>query len=163
MLKLQIIETAIVVLIYVVLRVVTNRSVDRFVSNNRASKTRGKIVKKAIHLTIITILAFIIFTIFGVNQSELAIFIGSMLTVMGIAFFAQWSILSNITSGIIIFFNHPFKLDDTITIFDKDYEIEARVSDIGLFFVVLKTKSGEQITIPNNLFIQKMIKKNVPV
>ena len=64
MLKLQIIETAIVVLIYVVLRVVTNRSVDRFVSNNRASKTRGKIVKKAIHLTVITILAFIIFTIF---------------------------------------------------------------------------------------------------
>jgi small-conductance mechanosensitive channel len=103
----------------------------------------------------------IVFSVFGVNQSELAVFIGSLLTIMGIAFFAQWSILSNITSGIIIFFNHPIKLDDTIIIIDKDYEIEGRVSDVSLFFVILKTPNNEQITIPNNLFIQKMIKKNI--
>ena len=103
----------------------------------------------------------IILIIWGVDQSELAVFVGSVVTVPGIAMFAQWSILSNITSSIIIFFNHPVKLDDTITILDKDYETEGRVSDIGVFFVILKTKEGEQITIPSNIFIQKMIKKKV--
>jgi small-conductance mechanosensitive channel len=42
---------------------------------------------------------------------------------------------------------------------DKDYDIQGRVSDIGLFFVILKTENGEVISIPSNVFIQKMIRK----
>jgi small-conductance mechanosensitive channel len=159
--ELQIIETIIAVFVYLLFRILINRSIDKMVENNNTNKTRAKIVKKAINLTALSVLLTIVFSVFGVNQSELAVFIGSLLTIMGIAFFAQWSILSNITSGIIIFFNHPIKLDDTIIIIDKDYAIEGRVSDVGLFFVILKTPNNEQITIPNNLFIQKMIKKNI--
>ena len=85
----------------------------------------------------------------------------SILAVIGIALFAQWSHLSNITSGIIIFFSHSFKLDDTVSIIDKDYEVEGRISDIGLFFIKLKTKQGEEVSIPNNIFMQKMIKKKI--
>ena len=44
---------------------------------------------------------------------------------MGVAMFAQWSILSNITSGIILFFSFPFKIGDLILIHDKDFPIEA--------------------------------------
>ena len=95
------------------------------------------------------------------NQSELFMFMASVLTVIGIALFAQWSHLSNITSGIIIFFNHSVKLDDTVSIIDKDYEVEGRVSDIGLFFIKLKTKDGEEVSLPNNIFLQKMIKKRI--
>lgn len=163
MTKVQVIEIAIAVLAYFILRFLINRSIDRIVANNRATKTRSKIVKKAINLTTLSVFIIIIFSILGVNQTELALFIGSALTVMGIALFAQWSILSNITSGIIIFFNHIVKLDDTITIMDKDYEIEGRISDIGVFFVILKTKEDEQITIPNSLFLYKMIKKKAHV
>lgn len=159
MTKIQIIEIAIAVAAYFMLRFLINRSIDRIVASNRATKTRSKIVKKAINLTALSVFTIIIFSILGVNQSELALFIGSVLTIMGIALFAQWSILSNITSSIIIFFNHSVKLDDTITIIDKDYEIEGRISDIGLFFVILKTKEDEQITIPNSVFLYKMIKK----
>ena len=39
----------------------------------------------------------------------------------------------------------------------KEYEIEGKIVNIGLFFVTLKTKEGKQITLPNNIFIQKMI------
>ncbi|MCB9034507.1 MAG: hypothetical protein H6553_11770 [Chitinophagales bacterium] len=34
-------------------------------------------------------------------------------------FFAQWSVLSNITSGIIMYFNHPLGIGDNILIEDK--------------------------------------------
>jgi small-conductance mechanosensitive channel len=85
----------------------------------------------------------------------------SVLTVIGIALFAQWSHLSNLTSGMIIFFNHSAKLDDTIEIIDKDYCIEGRISDIGLFFVQIKTTENEEVTLPNNVFLQKMIKKKL--
>jgi small-conductance mechanosensitive channel len=159
--EIQIIEAIIALFIYLLFRILINHSIDKIVESNKTGKTRGKIVKKAINLTALSVLLTIVFSVFGVDQSELAVFIGSLLTIMGIAFFAQWSILSNITSGIIIFFNHPVKLDDTIIIIDKDYEIEGRVSDIGLFFVILKTTNNEQITIPNNVFIQKQIKKKL--
>ncbi|TNF45868.1 MAG: mechanosensitive ion channel, partial [Bacteroidetes bacterium] len=42
-----------------------------------------------------------------------------------------------------------------------DYEIEGRISDIGLFFVILKTKDHEQIVIPNSVFLTKMVKKKI--
>jgi small-conductance mechanosensitive channel len=37
-----------------------------------------------------------------------------------------------------------------------------RIIDIGLFFITLETPNGEELTLPNNLFIQKSIKKVVP-
>jgi small-conductance mechanosensitive channel len=163
MTKIQIIETIITVLLYVIIKLLINRYIDTIVAENVSTKKRSKIVKKVINLTIISFFIIILLSIFGVDQSELAIFIGSVLTVIGIALFAQWSILSNITSGVIIFFNHSVKIDDTITIIDKDYEIEGRVSDIGLFFIVLKTKDNEQIDIPNSVFLNKMIKRKTTI
>ena len=84
-------------------------------------------------------------------------FITSVLTVIGVAFFAQWSILSNITAGIIVFFSSPFKIGDTIKILDKDFPIEAKIVDIKSFYTLLKTAEGQEITLPNNLLLQKGI------
>ena len=95
----------------------------------------------------------------GVDQSELLIFLSTILTVLGVAFFAQWSIISNITSTLIIFFNHPIKIGDHLTIMDKEYEIEGKLSDISIFFIIIKTKENKKITIPSNVFMQKMIKQ----
>ena len=104
MTKIQLIEAGITVIIYFALNFLISRNIDRIVEKTVAGKARGKIVKKAVNLTTLTIFIIILFSIFGVDQSELAVFIGSVLTVAGIALFAQWSIISNITSGIIIFF-----------------------------------------------------------
>lgn len=157
--KIKIIETAIAIVVYIILRVVITRFIDKTIATSLMQKTRGKLIKKAIHLILLILGFTFILIVWGVDQTELAFFVGSILTVIGIALFAQWSILSNITSGIILFFNHSVKLDDTITIVDKDFEIEGRVSDIGLFFVTIKTKEQEKVFIPNNIFVQKMIKQ----
>lgn len=157
--KIQIIETVVVLVLYVLLKVLIHRYIDRIDASSPNKKKRSKIVKKSLNVTILLVFLLIILSIWGVNQSELAVFIGSVLTVLGIALFAQWSILSNVTSGIIIFFNHSIELEDNITVIDKDYEIDGRVSDIGLFFVVLKNDRNERIDIPNSVFLNKMIKK----
>ena len=158
-LNLKIVETIVTLAIYILLRFLADKSIDKTVRRNLMDKTRAKVVKKASNFILLLLLAFITVIIWGVDRSELALFVGSVLTVIGIALFAQWSILSNITSGLILFFNHSVKLDDNINVIDKDYNIEGRVSDIGLFFVILKTKEGDIISIPSNVFIQKMIKK----
>jgi small-conductance mechanosensitive channel len=83
---------------------------------------------------------------------------------VGVASFAQWSILSNITAGIILFFSYPFKIGDRIKIHDKDFPIEGEIDDIKAFYVILKSSEGEMVTYPNNLLMQKGISvlKNNP-
>jgi small-conductance mechanosensitive channel len=75
-----------------------------------------------------TITAVILLTaVWGFKQNEIALFATSILTALGIAFFAQWSLLSNITSSILIFFNHPLKLGDSIKVLHKDYHFDGEV------------------------------------
>ncbi len=112
---------------------------------------------------LLTILTVFLMIIWGVDQSELLLFLSTVLTILGVAFFAQWSIISNITSTLIIFFNHPIKIGDYLTIMDKDYQIEGKLSDIGIFFIIIKTKENKKITIPSNVFMQKMIRKEETV
>ena len=95
--------------------------------------------------------------IWGVQTEDIFITISSIATVIGVAMFAQWSILSNITSGMVLFFSFPFRIGDTIKIHDKDFPIEAEIEDISTFHVNLKTKDGEKIIFPNNLLLQKGI------
>ncbi len=157
---IKFIETLVIIIAYILLRTTIIKLINKTMSNRLIQKSRGKLIKKAINVTLITIGIIFILIIWGVKQSDIAAYIGSILAVVGIAFFAQWSILSNVTSSIIIFFYHSVKIEDEITIMEaKDYEIEGRVSDVGLFFVTLKTKDKQEITLPNNIFIQKMIKK----
>jgi small-conductance mechanosensitive channel len=58
---------------------------------------------------------------------------------------------------LLLFFNHPLKIGDTLKVLDKDYPFEGEVTDLTYFFIHLKTKEGEVITIPNSLVLQKSI------
>jgi len=157
----KIIESIVVIVLYVLTRLLVNKLIHRRITDKLVQKSRTKIIRKTTNFIILAICLIILLVIWGVKHSDLAVFVGSVLTVVGVAMFAQWSILSNITSSIIIFFNHSVKIGDDIAIMEtKDYEIQGEVMDIGLFFVSLKmSETGEEITLPNNIFIQKTIKK----
>ena len=91
------------------------------------------------------------------GEAAAIIALSSITTVVGVAMFAQWSILSNITSGIILFFFFPFRIGDVIQVHDKDFPIQAEIEDIKAFHIYLKTTDGQRITYPNNLLLQKGI------
>ncbi|GMN06171.1 hypothetical protein MTsPCn5_15600 [Croceitalea sp. MTPC5] len=157
----KIIESIVVITIFVVIRIITNRLINKTITDKVVQKSRIQLIKRAIHFILFLVGLTILMVIWGVKQSELAVFVGSLLTIVGVAFFAQWSLLSNITSSIIIFFGHSVKIGDAISIMEtKDYEISGEVLNIGLFFTKIKLfPSDEEITLPNNIFIQKTIRK----
>jgi len=99
----------------------------------------------------------VLIVISGVDTRNLFVALSSVFAVIGVALFAQWSILSNITAGIIIYFSAPFKIGDYIRILDKDMPIEARVEDIFTFYTHLRTKDGGIHIFPNALLLQKAI------
>lgn len=154
---IQLIETAVVIGIYITSYFVTINIINNVLKNTHLQRGRRKIIIKAINLINLLGAVILISAIWGLKQSEIAIFASTILTALGIAFFAQWSLLSNITSSIILFFNHPLKIGDCIEVLDKDYPFTGEISDLTYFFVHLKTKKGEIITIPNSLILQKSI------
>ena len=157
--KIQIVETIIIILVFLITKLIIKRIIIKVGKKFKYQSGRIKITNKIAGVLLLLILTIILMIIWGVDQSELLLFLSTVLTILGVAFFAQWSIISNITSTLIIFFNHPVKIGDSLTIIDKDYQIEGKLSDIGIFFIIIKTKDNKRITIPSNVFIQKMIKK----
>jgi len=154
---IEIIATLIVVLSVFILRIIIKKLVRKYAKRSEIIEHRANLVIKYINLLINIIALISLIVILGVNKKDILLTISSITTVIGVAMFAQWSILSNITSGIILFFFFPFKIGDTIKIHDNDFPIQAEIEDINAFHVDLKTIDNERITYPNNLLLQKGI------
>ena len=155
--KIQILESLIAVTIYFVLYLIIKTTINNTLKHTPLQRDRRKFIIKGLHLFTTIVLAILLSGIWGFKQNEIAAFASTILTALGIAFFAQWSLLSNITSSLILFFNHPLKLGDTIKVLDKDCPFEGEITELTYFFVHLKTTSGEIITIPNAQILQKSI------
>lgn len=153
----EIIESGLLLLLLLTLRITTTNLVRRFAKRTIRLEHRTNLVIKNLHLltNILALIALII--IWGVQPKDIIIAVSSIITVVGVAMFAQWSILSNITAGVILFFSFPFRIGDVIKIHDKDFPIIAEIEDIRAFHIALKTEQGEMIIYPNNLLFQKGI------
>lgn len=151
------IATGVVLLLTLFLRYFIAKIVRRFARISEIIEHRTNLVIKYINILIAIIAIVALFVIWGVKPQNVILVISSLFAVIGVAMFAQWSILSNITSGVILFFSAPFRIGDTIRIHDKEFPVEAEIEDIRGFHTYLKTKEGELITYPNSLLLQKGI------
>ncbi|WP_418263415.1 mechanosensitive ion channel domain-containing protein [Flavobacterium faecale] len=151
------VSTGIVLVIMVVLRIIVSNIVRKFAKSTHIIEHRTNLVIKYLHLLINVMVMIALTLIWGVRAKDIIIAISSITTVVGVAMVAQWSILSNITSGIILFFSFPFKIGDVIKIHDKDFPVMGEIEDITAFHISLITQEGEVVIYPNNLIFQKGI------
>ena len=119
------------------------------------SELRKQYVNRYVGYVIWTMCAIALILVWGFRNEGFWVALGSTFAVVGVALFASWSILSNITASFILYFTFPFKIGDRIRIHDKDLPVTATIQDIKGFFTVLVTVEGEIITYPNNLLLQK--------
>ena len=156
--KLQIFETALVLIFLILVKVIARNSINRILSKFDFGVERKRISHKIVNLFISLFGLIFLAGIWNIDRSQLMVFITSTITLVGVGFIAQWSILSNVTSSLILFFNHPMKLGQEISILDKEYDINGTLIDISFFFMYIKTQEGEIITIPNSVVLSKVIK-----
>ena len=155
--KAQLIETLIVAILWILTRYFFKKAIKRIAIKFNVSIERRRVVVRLTNFIAFILGVISLTLIWGVDQKQLLVFITSTVTVLGIAFFAQWSILSNITAGLVIFFNHPIHLGDFIRITEKDYLVEGKLVSISFFFLHIVTESGDEVTIPNTVALQKTI------
>lgn len=156
----QLIATSIMMLTLGILRYIVIQLIKKYAIKSEVLEYRKNLVIKYISVFITSLFFIGLIMIWGVKTDDLFLTISSVLTVIGVALFAQWSILSNITSGFIVLFSFPFKIGDTIKIHDKDFPIEGEIISIHTFYTLVKTIDGELVTYPNSLFLQKGISTN---
>lgn len=103
----------------------------------------------------------VLLVVWGIDYQALLVVASSVLAVIGVALVAQWSILSNITASIIVFFTMPAKVGDEIEVVDGTNSVKGVIREINFFNVLLTDEKGNEIAYPNNLILQKPVRKTV--
>ncbi|MFV0565332.1 MAG: mechanosensitive ion channel domain-containing protein [Flavobacteriaceae bacterium] len=153
----ELVTTVIIFLLLLLIRYIVNLSITKIGRKSGINEARIRLIRRYTTVTLFLIALLIEAFIFGTEAKDLAVVFSSVFAVIGIALFAIWSILSNITSGIIMFFNFPYKVGDKIEIHDKDFPITGIIEDIRAFQLHLKLENGDLVTYPNNLMLQKAV------
>lgn len=148
---------ALLILAYVVLARILKASVAILGRNKSVSEVRISYVSKMLHLGLSAVFVLLICLVLGIGYGQLAIFFSSVFAVVGVALFAQWSILSNITASLIIFFGFPYRVGDWVKVVDKDDEILGQIIEISSFHVIIQRLTGDVVTYPNSLILQKAV------
>lgn len=151
----NLISSLIILFGLLLVKYLVTKGVKRVGQSGELNSSRTRLIIKYVNATFWLVLLAIYGFIWSVNLQEIGLLLSSVFAVLGVALFAQWSILSNITAGVILFFSFPYKIGDRIRIQDKDFPEEAIIEDIRAFHLLLRTESNELLTYPNNLILQK--------
>jgi small-conductance mechanosensitive channel len=151
------IATGFLLLFLLIVRFILTTLITKISRKNGINIARIHLINRYVSVTLFLIALIVIPFIFGTKIEQLVVLFSSVFAVIGIGLFAIWSILSNITSGIIMFISFPYKIGDKIQIHDKDFPLEGIIEDIRAFQLHLRLENGNLVTYPNNLILQKAV------
>lgn len=150
----EILATVIGVVLFFILREISNRIIIRQVRKHDLEISRSLYTRKFFNFSWFMLLLLAMGFVWDVSFKGI---FASFFAVAGVALFANWSILSNLTASVILFFNFPFKIGSRVKILDKDDSVEGVVIDITFFSIQIQDNDGNMISFPNNIAIQKAI------
>jgi small-conductance mechanosensitive channel len=145
--------------VYVISVRALGATIRRLGEGKDVAASRIKYLTKTGNIALFVTFVFVICLILGLGYGEVSLFLSSVFAVIGVALFAQWSILSNITASMVIFFGFPYRVGDAIKVTDSDFDLSGTVEEISLFHVLIRNQEGNLITYPNNLILQKPVFK----
>ncbi|TYT26538.1 mechanosensitive ion channel family protein [Luteimonas viscosa] len=102
---------------------------------------------------------------FGVSGGVLWTAFTGFAAVAAVAFFAAWSVLTNVFCSLLLLLTRPFRLHDHIELLENGERagLAGRVVDMNLIFVTLEEThpaGGESLLrVPNSLFFQRATRR----
>ncbi|WP_028917146.1 mechanosensitive ion channel family protein [Pseudoxanthomonas sp. J35] len=103
----------------------------------------------------------------GVSGTVLWTAFTSFAAVGAVAFFAAWSVLSNIFCAVLIFSTRLFRLSDYVEVLENGEKpgLKGRVVDINLIYSTLQEvgpdarDAGSVLQVPNSMFFQRTVRR----
>ena len=151
--------TLLLLLGHTLVRGLIHKSLMALGQSRQVSENRVLYVEHVFHFLLGCATLLILAGVWGLDFSRLVVLASSFFAVLGVAMVAQWSILSNITASITIFFAFPYKIGDRIRILDKDDSVTGIITEIGLFYVRVRDDNGDLVTYLANLILQKPVRR----
>ncbi|WP_200946734.1 MULTISPECIES: mechanosensitive ion channel family protein [unclassified Roseateles] len=102
---------------------------------------------------------------FGVSGTVLWTAFTGFATVAAVAFFAVWSVLSNLFCALLIYVTRAFRVGDVVELLEPGGTplVKGRVADINLVYTTLResgdASNGTQLQLPNSLFFQRALRR----
>ena len=155
---MKLVIISLITIIYIVVVGFLGKTVKKIGQNKSVNIYRVKYISKIISLVVTSFFITLVVIFLGIEYSQLSFFLSSVFAVIGVAMFAQWSILSNITASLIIFFAFPYRVGDRVKVVDKDEDISGVIEEISMFHVIIRRHS-DLVTYPNSLILQKAVIK----
>jgi small-conductance mechanosensitive channel len=120
---------------------------------SRSTKTRLRILRRLLLLTIFLVLAAIALSQFT-ELKRLAAGILASTAVIGLVIgFAAQHTIANMVAGVQLAVSQPIRIGDRIT-FDEN---EGRVTDITLSYTYIDPGDGSSVVIPNQLLVEGIV------
>ena len=132
-------------------------------SNIEKSKLKSHSALKglfAARVIVATVSLALLLLAWGIDFSGLLVLSTSIITVTGVALFASWSLISNITAYFILLTNVAYCRGNYVRVLDGDNYIEGIIADVGPFSTRLVTAERETLMYPNNLILTRPVLLN---
>lgn len=128
----------------------------------RVAKERGKIPEPVEVVSLFFVRYLVGLVVILMSLQRLGVLanawatISTVLAMVAIGFFAVWSVLSNLMSTLFLLVARPFRVGDTVELFPEG--VGGKVIDLSFTFTTLREEQGDLIRVPNNQFLQKLIR-----
>lgn len=155
-----------IVLVAWLLRRSVGKLFDKIVAHHKVPVDVAVPMKTIGGWVIIVTAGMLVLERLGVSGQVLWTAITGFAAVAAVAFFAAWSVLSNIFCAFLIFSTQPFRVGDELEILDASDKVgmHGRVLAIHLLYTVLEEMGRADgrptlIQVPNSAFFQKTIRR----
>jgi small-conductance mechanosensitive channel len=106
--------------------------------------------------TAIVVGTVLVLQCFGVLENAWTA-LAALLGMVAVGFFALWSVLSNVLCALVLLVARPFRVGDVVEIIGDG--VQGRVVNFDLLFTTLRAENGDLFQVPNNVFLQKTIRR----
>src|SRR5690606_14168386 len=124
-------------IVYTIAKRVINLWLTRLGKTKMVSEARVRFISRVLSSVVFFVLFSVAVISLGLGYSDISLFFSSAFAVLGVALFAQWSMLSNVTASVLIFFVFPYRIGDRVKVVDKDDDISGVIKDITMFHVII--------------------------
>ena len=162
---MPVVEVALILLVALVLRWLVRRLIDR-ASKRYDVPPVVPLAARRIITFLIGLAAFLaILQRFGVSGGVLWGAFTGFATVAAVAFFAAWSVLTNIFCAFLIMATRPFRLHDWVELLEDGERagLRGQVRDLTLIYVTLEEAhadgSSSLLRVPNSMFFQRAVRR----
>lgn len=158
--KPEIAQTVVSGIVFLIYGVLSRRIAPFIYRTIAATMLKEEMNRRAMvvfHILLFMLLVVVLSIVWGIDIKGLLVLASSMIAVVGVALFAAWSLLSNITAFFILLGQNAFAQGKKVKIIDGGNALEGTIEEVNLFSTVLRKDSGDVVIYPNNLIVSRPV------